>query len=186
MKCKFTYECSECGNPCQISGDHVGAPGRCPYNVAKADWREVAEPAALPKLTVEDSKPKLPDWCKVGAWAAVGNFVGKIDWLSRDGSECRITCGESRFAKRDEVKAVTWRAWTFEEAPEEIDCWINGILRTAKITRIEGESCDKPIYGYGIMGVLCFMSFEWMLNNAIQLNGLPCGVPQVEGKDLEG
>ena len=127
---------------------------------------------------------QLPDWLKLGAWAAVGNFVGKVDWLSRDGSECRITCGESRFAKTAEVKAVTFRAWTFEEAPEAVKCTVSGILRIARLALLANSG--HPIHGYELPGVTCFASFGWMRTGATQLNGLPCGVPQVDGKDLEG
>lgn len=239
------FECNVCVESCLLDmGDSSVIPEDCPIGFESAEWHEVPEPAALPKLNAEDpdenrftldgveyeaveygegacnycvftpglcftiarpkcfagstrndrkvyfrrvnkdEKSQLPDWLKLGAWAAVGKFVGKIDWINRDASECRITCGESRFAKRDEVKPVTWREWTFEEAPEAVKCTVSGILRIARLTLLANQG--KPIHGYELPGVTCFASFDWMLNNATQLNSLPCGVPQVDGKDLEG
>ena len=128
-------------------------------------------------------KPQLPDWLKIGSWAAVGKFVGKIDWISRDSSECRITCGESRFANRDEVKAVTWRTWTRSE-------WCEQIGERFKFSDGERMLLGVSDYESGFMIEFIdrdeapdeFIS-EWHIT---QLNGMPCGVPQVDGKDLEG
>ena len=177
--------CKKCGgsDPCFIDFGDAPAPEYCPCDGERVVWREVPEPAALPKLTVEDSKSQLPDWLKLGAWAAVGNFVGKIDWISRDGSECRITCGESRFAKRDEVKAVTWRAWTRSE-------WCEQIGKRFKFSDGERMLLGVSDYESGFMIEFIdrdeapdeFIS-EWHIT---QLNGMPCSVPQVDGKDLEG
>ena len=127
-------------------------------------------------------KPQLPDWLKIGAWAAVGNFVGKIEWLSRDASECRITCGESRFAKRDEVKPVTWRAWTRSK-------WCEQIGKRFKFSDGERMLLGVNEHEAGFMiefidrgGAPDEFISEWHIR---QLNGMPCGAPQVDGVDLE-
>ena len=172
------FECNMCGDVCKLKWPFTDRPKKCPAGFAHVDWIKVPSPAAMPKLTVEES-----DWLKLGAWAAVGNFVGKIDWISRDGSECRITCGESRFAKRDEVKAVTWRAWTRSE-------WCEQIGKRFKFSDGERMLLGVSDYESGFMIEFIdrdeapdeFIS-EWHIT---QLNGMPCGVPQVDGKDLEG
>lgn len=183
------YVCKRCGDPCfiEFEDDCEFTPTHCPFDgELDAVWRKL-EKKAMPKLTAEDSKPQLPDWLKLGAWAAVGKFVGKIDWINRDASECRITCGESRFAKTAEVKAVTWRAWSDDEMRKQVGTILKGkrwghfVLVTECGFRPDA-SRSYLFLGAGSTG----RNADEILENCEQLSGLPCGVPQVDGADLEG
>lgn len=157
-------------------GKWGGAKGLSEIRWDATDWRnsKIMRPAKV---------KQLPDLIKIGAWAAVGKFVGKVDWMSRDGSECRITLGESRFAKTGEVKAVTFRAWTFEEAPFSIKVRNIKTGKRLAFTLCSQGAEAKPAYWYGYLNVV---PLEVFFKEFEQLNGLPCGVQQVEGKDLEG
>lgn len=247
MKCKFTYECSECGNPCQISGDHVGAPGRCPYNVAKADWREVA---AMPKLTAEkpdetrfvldgveyeaievkgeagfdnscrlceaikrcgavpvacgthirrndgkevywrkvkkDEKPQLPDWLKVGEWVYDDFFgVGKIVNPQFNDDTAVVDwawSGDRSGVLHKNLKPVTFREFDLANIVPLLPLTVRSKLSDKNYHIVIFAASENCVW----LGSHCTgISYTELIKEFEQLNGLPCGVPQVEGKDLE-
>lgn len=228
------FECKCDWNKCTSYGKKM--PTWCTCGMPVFDWREIAEPAALPELTVDEPdenrftldgieyeavdngntavrcencalyesckeeiviapcrsygyrfyfrrvKPQSPTWLKVGNYAKRGEVIGKIDWISRDSSEVRLNFGDTQFFKVADCKPVTWLAWDVKMIVPMLPLIVRSKLSSHDyhIVIMAAENC------VWLGGAGTGISYADLLKEFEQLSGLPCGVPQVDGADLEG
>ena len=157
-------ECEEKPVYCLFSG----------FDVSR--WREVTEEKP-PKLTAEE--PKLPSWCKVGAWVYIcDGGVGKgkyykIDsiinrWINFEKNEITMTVN----AAKSNLSEARIRPWTPEEAIGKITCWegdFKGTKNTAMITGIDADGNVGGIFGMDSLSNIAKYPY-------FQPDGSPCGI----------
>ena len=117
---KYICECLDGAIKCTHETSGFSAPTVCCVRAnATCHWRRV-----------EDQKPKLPEWCKVGAWVwfsgakDIGYEPGylKITDVGYNGMENVIDAeGDGIISMPlSVVKQARLRPWTYEEAPETL------------------------------------------------------------------
>lgn len=176
------FVCKVCKSHCYLPDNKDLIPIECPYvpSYKNAKWERIPS---------TDGLSVLPQWCKEGAW------VYSIMWKEL----CKITkitphpvwpwievlyasSGTGGYTA-DHFKPVTWRAWTLEEMTEMMPLVVCDKSRTEEQFRY---AISRANLTYVFLG--CYdhgTTYQTLLNNYSRVNGLPCGVPQVDGKDVE-
>lgn len=151
--CRCVIECSPGIAPfrCCLTGNH------------SCNWRRV-----------EDQKPELPDWCKVGAWCYIhsgGIGTGKYQ---------KIEAVHSGFVQTEylvpieNISEARLRPWTYEEAVGKTVFWKfdNSKKEIASMIGRADDGGNVYVFGYGELKAKKLMMEE----RFSQSDGLPCGV----------
>lgn len=151
--CRCVIECSPGIAPfrCCLTGNH------------SCNWRRV-----------EDQKPELPDWCKVGAWCYIhsgGIGTGKYQ---------KIEAVHSGFVQTEylvpieNISEARLRPWTYEEAVGKTVFWKfdNSKKEIASMIVSADDEDNVYVFGYGELKAKKLMVEE----RFSQSDGLPCGV----------
>lgn len=159
--CRCVIECSPGIAPfrCCLTGNH------------SCNWRRV-----------EDQKPELPDWCKVGAWCYIhsgGIGTGKYQ---------KIEAVHSGFVQTEylvpieNISEARLRPWTYEEAVGKTVFWKfdNSKKEIASMIDRADDEGNVYVFGYGELKAKKLMMEE----RFSQSDGLPCGV--LEHKNDQG
>lgn len=159
--CRCVIECSPGIAPfrCCLTGNH------------SCNWRRV-----------EDQKPELPDWCKVGAWCYIhsgGIGTGKYQ---------KIEAVHSGFVQTEylvpieNISEARLRPWTYEEAVGKTVFWKfdNSKKEIASMIDRADDEGNVYVFGYGELKAKKLMMEE----RFSQSDGSPCGV--LEHKNEQG
>jgi len=141
---------------------------------------------------VKPAEKHIPDWCKVGAWIYYDNELHQIDSINeKNGRYSAISIsgdlGICRYYAKDTgIKPVTFRAWTAKEAELQVG---KAFLfkKTGYIGVMLGFHKDRGVAfpASGELHNVYFSSLDELFEQGEQLSGLPCGIPQINGKDIE-
>lgn len=168
------YECRCAAQPCRcvIECSPGVAPFRCCLTgESSCNWRRVG-----------DQKPKLPDWCKVGAWCYIhsgGIGTGKYQ---------KIEAVHSGFVKTEylvpieNISEARLRPWTYKEAIGKTVFWKfdNSKKEIASMIDSADDEGNVYVFGYGELKAKKLMMEE----RFSQSDGSPCGV--LEHKNEQG
>lgn len=179
---KYICECLDGARKCTHETSGFSAPTVCCVRAnATCHWRRV-----------EDQKPKLPEWCKVGAWVwfsgakDIGYEPGylKITDVGYNGMENVIDAeGDGIISMPlSVVKEARLRPWTYKEAIGKTVFWKfdNSKKEIASMIDRADDEGNVYVFGYGELKAKKLMMEE----RFSQSDGLPCGV--LEHKNDQG
>ena len=168
------YECRCAANSlcrCVIECSPGIAPFRCCLTgESSCNWRRV-----------EDQKPELPEWCKVGAWVwfkgdkDTGYDPGyfKINAIGYNGMENVIYADGITNVPLSVVKQARLRPWTYKEAIGKIVFWKGDYDYQENAAMIVGADTDGDFSLYTVGPVT---AEELTKEIYYQPDGSPCGV----------
>ncbi len=177
---KYICECLDGARKCTHETPGVSAPTLC---CVRADgpchWRKVENQG------VETPVPKVPEWCKIGAWVwHDDSFDGiyfeqhyfKIESIDRecvyaDHFPFHYTC----------LKPARLRPWTYEEAPETLK--VIAKHEPKRIVCLFLASKNKNSVRYTTLPAW-YIDTKTLMDKYMELDGLPCGV--LEHKNDQG
>ena len=178
---KYICECLDGARKCTHETSGFSAPTVCCVRAnATCHWRRV-----------EDQKPKLPEWCKVGAWVwfsgakDIGYEPGylKITDVGYNGMENVIDAeGDGIISMPlSVVKQARLRPWTYEEAPETLK--VIDKHEPKRIVCLFLASKNKNSVQYTTLPAW-YIDTKTLMDKYMQLDGSPCGV--LEHKNDQG
>lgn len=165
---KYICECDAQACRCVIECSIGFAPLRCSLTgESSCNWRRVG-----------DQKPKLPDWCKVGAWCYIhsgGIGTGKYQ---------KIEAVHSGFVKTEylvpieNISEARLRPWNDDELKSKVGKVFE--MGNGDLTLCLGYQRDIAdlIFVGKLMSAQSFAESDW------RLDSLPCGV--LEHKNDQG
>ena len=175
---KYICECLDGARKCTHETSGFSAPTVCCVRAnATCHWRRV-----------EDQKPKLPEWCKVGAWVwfsgakDIGYEPGylKITDVGYNGMENVIDAeGDGIISMPlSVVKQARLRPWNDDELKSKVGKVFE--MGNGDLTLCLGYQRDIAdlIFVGKLMSAQSFAESDW------RLDGLPCGV--LEHKNDQG
>ena len=174
---KYICECFDAAIRC--THETTGScPTFCSLSGSKANWHEV-----------EEQKPNLPEWCKIGAWVWFrGNkFFGydpeylKITAIGHNGKENVIDCGKKINFPLSVVKQARLRPWTYKEAPETLK--VISKCEPEQMICLFLASRNKHSVQYTTLPAW-YIEVNILMDKYLQLDGSPCGV--LEHKNEQG
>lgn len=167
---KYICECLDGARKCTHETTGFSCPTLCCVRVgSKANWHEV-----------EDQKPKLPEWCKVGAWVWHGPFDG-IEFEQPYFKIERID-GELVYEKSHNngfpvhytyLKQARLRPWTYKEAPETLK--VISKCGPEQMICLFLASRNKHSVQYTTLPAW-YIDVKILMDKYLQLDGSPCGV----------
>ncbi len=165
--CRCVIECSIGFAPlrCCLTGD------------SSCNWRRVEN------QEVETPVPKVPEWCKIGAWVWNDEIgYGKIEQEPRTGELLVFFGGGTRAFEAERYKEARLRPWTYKEAIGKTVFWKfdNSKKEIASMIDRADDEGNVYVFGYGELKAKKLMMEE----RFSQSDGLPCGV--LEHKNEEG
>lgn len=173
---KYICECLDGARKCTHETPGVSAPTLC---CVRADgpchWRKVEN------QEVETPVPKVPEWCKIGAWCYIhGGGIGT-------GKYQKIEAVHSGFVKTEylvpieNISEARLRPWTYEEAPETLK--VIDKYEPERIICLFLASKNKSSVQYTTLPAW-YISAEALKDKYMRLDGSPCGV--LEHKNEQG
>ena len=176
---KYICECLEGARKCTQITPGCSPPKFCCVCADNlANWHEV-----------EEQKPNLPEWCKIGAWVWFrgDKFFGydpeylKITAIGHNGKENVIDCGKKINFPLSVVKQARLRPWTYKEAIGKIVFWKGDYDYQENAAMIVGADTDGDFSLYTVGPVT---AEELTKEIYYQPDGSPCGV--LEHKNENG
>ena len=171
---KYICECLDGARKCTHETSGFSAPTLCCVRAhATCHWR-----------AAEEQKPKLPEWCKVGAWVwfsgakDIGYEPGylKITDVGYNGMENVIDAeGDGIISiPLSVLKQARLRPWTYDEAIGKTVFWKfdNSKKEIASMIVSADDEDNVYVFGYGELKAKKLMVEE----RFYQSDGLPCGV----------
>lgn len=170
--CRCVIECSIGFAPlrCCLTGD------------SSCNWRVVEN------QEVETPVPKVPEWCKIGAWV----WHGPVDGIAFEQPYFKIEriVGELAYEKYHNngfpvhytyLTPARLRPWTYEEAPETLK--VIDKHEPKRIVCLFLASKNKSSVQYTTLPAW-YIDTKTLMDKYMQLDGSPCGV--LEHKNEQG
>ena len=176
---KYICECLEGARKCTQITPGCSPPKFCCVCADNlANWHEV-----------EEQKPNLPEWCKIGAWVWFrgDKFFGydpeylKITAIGHNGKENVIDCGKKITFPLSVVKQARLRPWTYKEAPETLK--VISKCEPEQMICLFLASRNKHSVQYTTLPAW-YIDVKILMDEYLQLDGSPCGV--LEHKNEQG
>lgn len=175
---KYICECLDGARKCIHENPGYSCPTLCCVRAGgKCHWRKVED------QEVETPAPKLPEWCKVGAWVWNDEIgYGKIEQEPRTGELLVFFGGGTRAFEAERYKEARLRPWTYKEAIGKIVFWKYDNSKKEIVSMIDRADDEGNVYvvGYGELKAKDLMMEE----RFSQSDGSPCGV--LEHKNDQG
>lgn len=166
---KYICECLDGARKCTHETPSFSAPTLCCVRAhATCHWR-----------AAEEQKPKLPEWCKVGAWVWNDEIgYGKIEQEPRTGELLVFFGGGTRAFEAERYKEARLRPWNDDEMKSKIGKVFE--MGNGDLTLCLGYQRDIAdlIFVGKLMSAQSFAESDW------RLDGSPCGV--LEHKNEQG
>lgn len=170
---KYICECLDGARKCTHETPGFSAPTLCCVRAhATCHWRRV-----------EDQKPKLPEWCKVGAWVwfsgakDIGYEPGylKITDVGYNGMENVIDAeGDGIISMPlSVVKQARLRPWNDDEMKSKVGKVFE--MENGDLTFCLGYRMDRGALYFAGKGPFAY-SAKILVESDWELDGLPCGV----------
>ncbi|MGN0869854.1 MAG: hypothetical protein ACI4UV_01580 [Victivallales bacterium] len=137
----------------------------CVRTHATCHWRTVEN------QEVETPAPKLPDWCKVGAWVWHDEIgYGKLEQEPRTGELLVFFGGGTRAFEAERYKEARLRPWNDDELKSKVGKVFE--MGNGDLTLCLGYQRDIAdlIFVGKLMSAQSFAESDW------KLDGSPCGV----------
>ena len=181
---KYICECLDGARKCTHETPGFSAPTLCCVRAhATCHWRKTENQEG------DTPAPKLPDWCKVGAWVwhgPVDGIVFEPPYFKIERIVGELVHGESHNngfpVHYTYLKPARFRPWTHEEAIGKTVFWEFGNSKkeiASMIVRADDEG-NVYVFDYGELKAKKLMREK----RFSQSDGLPCGV--FEHKNEEG
>lgn len=173
---KYICECLDGARKCTHETTGFSCPTLCCVRVgSKANWHKVEEQKR------DSSAPKMPEWCKVGAWVWFrgDKFFGydpeylKITAIGYNGKENVIDCGKKINFPLSVVKQARLRPWTYKEAPETLK--VISKCEPEQMICLFLASRNKHSVQYTTLPAW-YIDVKILMDKYLQLDGSPCGV----------
>ncbi len=182
---KYTCECATLGSlhTCTCEADNMPPEVCCVSGCRIEGWRKAE------KQEVETPAPKLPDWCKVGAWVwhgPVDGIVFEPPYFKIERIVGELVHGESHNngfpVHYTYLKPARLRPWTYKEAIGKTVFWKfdNSKKEIASMIDSADDEGNVYVFGYGELKAKKLMMEE----RFSQSDGSPCGV--LEHKNEQG
>lgn len=180
---KYICECLDGARKCTHETPSFSAPTLCCVRAhATCHWRKVENQG------VETPVPKVPEWCKVGAWV----WHGPVDGIAFEQPYFKIERidGELIYEKSHNngfpvhytyLKPARLRPWTYEEAPETLK--VIDKHEPKRIICLFLASKNKNSVQYTTLPAW-YIDTKTLMDNYMQLDGSPCGI--LEHKNDQG
>lgn len=174
---KYICECLDGARKCTHETSGFSAPTVCCVRAnTTCHWRRVKN------QEVETPVPKLPEWCKIGAWVWNDEIgYGKIEQEPRTGELLVFFGGGTRAFEAERYKEARLRPWTYEEAPETLKAIDK--YEPDRIVCLFLASKNKNSVQYTTLPAW-YIDTKTLMDNYMQLDGSPCGV--LEHKNDQG
>lgn len=186
---KYICECLDGARKCTHETPGFSAPTLCCVRAhATCHWRKTENQEG------DTPAPKLPEWCRTGAWVYVTPnnrepFYGKIYGVTysrvHNTTEVQVTLDDETLVgvfTWDNVRRARCRPWTYKEAIGKTVFWKfdNSKKEIASMIDSADDEGNVYVFGYGELKAKKLMMEE----RFSQSDGLPCGV--FEHKNEEG
>lgn len=159
---KYICECDAQACRCVIECSIIGF---APF------WCSLTGESSCNWLRVEDQKPELPEWFKVGVWVWNDEIgYGKIEQEPRTGELLVFFGGGTRAFEAERYKEARLRPWNDDELKSKVGKVFE--MGNGDLTLCLGYQRDIAdlIFVGKLMSAQSFAETDW------KLDGLPCGV----------
>lgn len=180
---KYICECLDGARKCTHETPGFSAPTLCCVRAhATCHWHK------FENQEVETPAPKLPDWCKVGAWV----WHGPVDGIAFEQPYFKIerTVGELAYGKSHNngfpvhytyLKPARLRPWNDDEMKSKVGKVFE--MENGDLTFCLGYRMDRGAIYFAGKGPFAY-SAKILVESDWELDGLPCGV--LEHKNDQG
>lgn len=173
---KYICECFDGARKCTHETSGFSAPTECCVNPhATCHWRKAENPEG------DTPAPKLPEWCKVGAWCYIHS--GGID----TGKYQKIEAVHFGFVQTEylvpivNISEARLRPWNDDELKSKVGEVFE--MGNGDLTLCLGYQRDRGALYFAGKGPFAYPA-KTLAESDWKLDGLPCGV--LEHKNEEG
>lgn len=172
---KYICECLDGARKCTHETSGFSAPTVCCVRAnATCHWRRVKN------QEVETPVPKLPEWCKIGAWVWNDEIgYGKIEQEPRTGELLVFFGGGTRAFEAERYKEARLRPWNDDELKSKVGKVFEDDVKNLTLC-FRYHRDDETLHFAGkLMSAQLFTESDW------KLDGSPCGVLEHKNEDGE-